>query len=98
MNTKPLKTAPGLSFLFPYRYGGQANFWGGRNFGTFLCRILQIVMKIILQKFETVVEVGLIVLKAEQNQIDREVTRPIPVSCLEASRFEFCNTVWPHWL
>ena len=53
-------------------------------------------MKIILQKFETVVEVGLIVLKAEQNQIDREVTRPIPVSCLEASRFEFCNTVWPH--
>jgi len=36
-------------------------------------------MKIILQKFELVVEVGLIVRKAEQKQIYRVVIRPVPI-------------------
>jgi hypothetical protein len=85
-------TAPGLHFPFSYRKGGQANFWGGSNISTFLCRILQVVKKIVLQKLKPVFEVGFIVFKAEQKQIGGVVIRPIFVSCLEGSRFEFRYT------
>jgi hypothetical protein len=49
------------------------------------------VMKIVLQKFEPVVELGLIILKVEQ-----VVIRPILVSCLEGFRFVFHNVFWLH--